>query len=194
MYFLLFFFFVFHSFSLIFIPFPLFSFSKRNNCWIYPLCWIWGGECLQGGQNPSQILLHSTGARKERKSFSRMSFYSPISAKAAPQNCECTPVNPDPLRSDLPQTYRGEWKQTRAKSEKISPIMWKKNPVNKDLLRGADGVWTLELNPGKSLMRSTGGLPKLETHNGVFHVRFCSHVRVHAPVCLYIHRHTEVIL
>lgn len=70
----------------------------------------------------------------------------------------------------------------------------KKNPVNKDLLRGADGVWTLELNPGKSLMRSTGGLPKLETHNGVFHVRFCSHVRVHAPVCLYIHRHTEVIL
>lgn len=66
--------------------------------------------------------------------------------------------------------------------------------VNKDLLKGADGVWTLEPSPAQILMRSTGGLPKFETHNGVFYVRFCLHVRVRERVCLYIHRHMEVIL
>lgn len=43
--------------------------------------------------------LHSTGARKERKSFAKIGCYSPISAKTTPQKYRCNPVNPYPLRS-----------------------------------------------------------------------------------------------
>lgn len=80
---------------------------------------------------------------KERKCFARVNCQSPASAAVAPNNSKCTSVTQTCFALHLPQVLRGEWEQSRAKGSlciSFPQPLQHENMVNKDLLRGADGV------------------------------------------------------